>query len=273
MLLAQITDPHIKTNRRLAYGRVDTTALFESVVAHVNRFSPAIDAAVITGDLTDSGRSEEFQAVQHILDRLTMPWYAVPGNHDQRDNFLQTFGNQNHIAGCGEFIQYAIDDYPLRLVGLDTLESGKPYGFLCRDRLSWLDECLREELEKPTLIFQHHPPFEVGIRHMDVQNLQNADELFEVLAHHPQVRHIACGHIHRTSETCINGITVSIAPNSAHSTTLDLDPDGPSTFTIEPPALRLFNISEGGNIVSHISFIGDFDGPHPYFAADGSLVD
>ena len=273
MLLAQITDPHIKVDRNLAYGRVDTTSLLESVVAHVNNFSPAIDAAIVTGDLTDSGRSEEFAAVRLILDRLKMPWYAVPGNHDQRDNFLHTFGDQGHIADCKDFVQYSINDFPVRLVGLDTMVSGKPYGLLCRERLIWLEDCLKQQSKKPTLIFQHHPPFEVGIGHMDVQNLKNASELFDALKHHPQVRHIACGHIHRATETCINGVGISIAPNAAHSTTLDLDPDGPSTFTLEPPALRLFKTDSDHNIVSHISFVGNFDGPHPYYTADGLLVD
>ena len=202
-----------------------------------------------------------------------MPWYVIPGNHDQRDNFLQTFSYQDHIASCNSFIQYVIDDYPLRLVGLDTMVSGKPYGLLCHERLQWLEECLKKEPKKPTMIFQHHPPFEVGIDHMDIQNLQNADELLGVLNRNPQVRHVACGHIHRAIETNINGIAISIAPNAAHSTTLDINPAGPSTFTLEPPAMRLFKIGTDNNIVSHLSFIGKFDGPHPYFNVDGSLVE
>ena len=273
MLLAQITDPHIKADRKLAYGRVDTTTLLETVVRHINDFTPQIDAVIVTGDLTDKGRPEEFAAVKPILERLLMPWYAVPGNHDNREIFFQTFAGYDFLSNCIDYIQYAIDEYPLRLVGLDTMVSGEPHGFLCRKRLEWLDTCLAVEPKKPTLIFQHHPPFRTGIGHMDVQNLQNSDELFGVLKNHSQVHHIACGHVHRASQTCINGIAISIAPNAAHSTTLDLDPNGPSTFTLDPPAVRLFNIGDENNVVTHVSYIGNFDGPHPYFANDGSLVE
>jgi len=273
MLLAQITDPHIKKGRGLAYGHVDTAAFLEAVVKHLNAFIPDVDAVIVTGDLTDQGQSEEYAAIRPILDELSMPWYVIPGNHDHRENLIQAFSDHDYLAQCSGFVQYAVDDYPVRLIGLDTLEVGEPYGYLCQDRLSWLDTCLNEKPDKPTMLFLHHPPFAIGIQHMDVQRLQNADDLFQVLAGHSQVRHVACGHVHRASETCINGIAVSIAPNSAHSVTLDMKQDGLSSFTMEPPAVRMFRIGDGGNIVTHISYIGAFDGPHPFFAADGSLVD
>ncbi|MBL6929361.1 MAG: phosphodiesterase [Rhodospirillales bacterium] len=273
MLLAQITDPHVKANRQLAYGRVDTAALLDSAIQHINAFTPSIDAVIVSGDLTDRGRVEEFAAIRPILDGLAMPWYVVPGNHDQRENFIKAFADHDYLADCADFVQYAVEGYPLRLVGLDTSVAGQPHGFLSRDRLTWLDRCLQDEPRKPTLLFMHHPPFITGIGHMDVQNLLNAQDLFEILDRHAQVRHVACGHVHRASETCINGIALSIAPNSAHAVTLDMEPDGPSTFTMDPPAVRLLRYGDDGNVVTHLSFIGTFDGPHPFFAADGSLVD
>ena len=42
----------------------------------------------------------------------------------------------------GPFIQYAIDDHPLRLVGLDTLDEGRIGGRLCAARLEWLERTL-----------------------------------------------------------------------------------------------------------------------------------
>ncbi len=273
MLIAQITDPHIKESRQFAYNRVDTAGFLEAAIEHVNAFAPAIDAVMVTGDLTDKGRTEEYACIRPILDRLSVPWYPLPGNHDQRENFIQAFADHDYLNEDADFVQYAIEDYSARLIGLDTSVPGDNYGFLCSDRLEWLDSCLRAEPLKPTLLFMHHPPFETGIKHMDVQNLRNAEALFATIANHGQVRHIACGHIHRAVETCINGIPISIAPNSAHSVTLDLHSEGIPSFTMDPPALRIFRVSDDGNVVTHLSFIGSFDGPHPFFAADGSLVD
>lgn len=274
MLLAQITDTHIKADGLWAYGKVDTVGFLRRAIAHVNAFRPAIDAAILTGDLTDRGGPKEFAELRSHLDALAVPWFPVPGNHDRRDIMRQAFSDHDKVRACPEFIQYAVEDFPFRLIGLDTTEIGKPHGFLCDTRLKWLDQCLQAEPDKPTLIFQHHPPFETGIRHMDVQNLRNGDALMDLLARHPQVKHVACGHVHRPSEVTLRGIGVSIAPNAAHSVSLDLDPDGPPSFTMDPPGLRLFNLdAERGRVVSHISYIGNFDGPYPFFDMSGALLD
>lgn len=274
MLLAQITDTHIKADGKWAYGKVDTVGFLQKAIEHVNGFLPRIDAAILTGDLTDRGGPKEFHELRKHLKKLSVPWFPVPGNHDRRDMMKEAFADHGHIKSCPDFIQYAVEDFPFRLIGLDTTEIGKPHGFLCDERLKWLDMCLKAKPDKPTLIFQHHPPFETGIRHMDVQNLLNGDSLMDLLARHPQVKHVACGHVHRPSEVTLRGIGVSIAPNAAHSVSLDLDPEGPSSFTMDPPSLRLFNLdAERGRVVSHVSFIGEFDGPYPFFDMSGALLD
>jgi len=273
VILAQITDPHIKEDRKLAYGLVDTAAYLERTVEHLNAFAPEIQAVMVTGDLTDRGDPEEYAAIHPILSKLRMPFYVLPGNHDDRGNLVRAFCDHEYLSDVTEFVQYVLEEFPIRLIGLDSAVTGEPYGYLCPDRLAWLDHCLSEDPRKPAMLFLHHPPFETGIGHMDVQSLQNPDDLFDVLARHPQVRHVACGHVHRAIETCINGVALSTAPNAAHSVTLDLSPGGSSSFTMDPPAVRIFRIDGNCNVITHLSFIGRFDGPHPFYAADGSLVD
>lgn len=273
MLLAQLTDTHITAGGRSAGGRVDTAAFLKAAVRHVNRFRPAIDAVFVTGDLTDQGGPEEYAALTDLLGDLIAPWFVLPGNHDDRRNLLDAFADHGYLARCRDVVHYAVDAFPVRLVGLDTTVPGQPHGWLCRDRLSWLDAQLAAEPGKPTVVFQHHPPFDTGIRFMDVQRLMNGDEEFEVLARHAHVRHVACGHVHRAAETSIRGIGVSIAPNAAHSVTLDLAGDGPGTFTMEPPAIRLFRIDDDGRVTSHLSFVERSDGPYPFHAEDGAPID
>jgi 3',5'-cyclic-AMP phosphodiesterase len=273
MILGQLTDPHIKEAGRLAYKVADTAVMLEQAIAHLNAFEPRVDAVIVTGDLTDLGRVGEYDLLRKLLDKLEMPWFPVPGNHDQRDNFLSCFGDLPALKKCDEFIQYSVDEFPVRMIGLDTLESGKPYGHMCPERLQWLDNALGEQPDKSTLLFLHHPPFKVGIKHMDVQNLLNGADLFECLKSHKQVKHIACGHVHRAVETCINGIGVSIAPNAAHSVALDLLPDGPPAFDLEPAGVRIFHIGEDQQIVSHVDYVGEFGGPYPFFDSQGRLID
>ncbi len=274
MIIAQITDTHIKGAGEIAYGKVDTLDFLKRNVLHVNKLIPRVDAVIVTGDMTDEGTPEEFAAVRAELDCLSMPYFVVPGNHDHRTNLLAAFADKDYLSGCEDFVQYAIEDFPFRLVAVDTLVSMQPYGELTAEKLDWLDQCLADKPDTPTLVFQHHHPFRSGIQFMDDQNLRNADEEIALLSRHRQVKHIACGHVHRASETVMSGIGVSIAPNGAHSITLDMSGSENISFMMEPPAIRLFLLDDDrGTVVSHLSYVGDYDGPHPFFDESGALMD
>jgi 3',5'-cyclic AMP phosphodiesterase CpdA len=118
----------------------------------------------------------------------------------------------------------------------------------------------------------HHPPFRTLIGHMDEIGLANAPAFKAVLANHPHVLAVLCGHLHRPIETVWRGILMSTAPSPAHQVTLDLSADAPSCFMMEPPAIRLHAWSREDGWLSHTSYIGKFDGPYPFHDA-GGLID
>ena len=55
------------------------------------------------------------------------------------------FGTAGYLPAEG-YLQYAIEDSPVRLVALDTLVSGEHSGMLCDERLGWLDTALAAQL-------------------------------------------------------------------------------------------------------------------------------
>jgi 3',5'-cyclic AMP phosphodiesterase CpdA len=57
ILIAQISDLHIKSPGSLAYGRVDTAAALGRCIAALNEFAPKPDLVVISGDLADTPTS------------------------------------------------------------------------------------------------------------------------------------------------------------------------------------------------------------------------
>lgn len=273
MIVAQITDPHVRASGRLAYRKVDTTAGLTACVAHLNTLKPnRPGAVVVTGDITDFGTAAEYAQARSILDELSMPYYVVPGNHDDRDAMREAFADHAYLPRSG-FLHYAIDGYPIRLVGLDTVVAGEPYGDMCARRLDWLDGCLRAEPEKPTLLFMHHPPFLTGIRHMDWQNCRNNEALAGVVAKHRQVQMVLCGHVHRAVESSWAGTTAAIGPSPCHAVALDLEDHFDPAFALEPPACRLVYLNANDRLVGHLSYIGRFSGPFPFFNADGTLID
>ena len=271
MLIAQLTDTHIKTAGRLAYGRVDTSAMLADAVEALRRLDPQPDLLVITGDLVDLGSAEEYACLRAILAPLSQPLLVIPGNHDEREALRNAFANGGYLPASG-FLHYAVDDYPLRIVGLDTLIPGQGGGELCGERLDWLARTLAERPAAPTLILMHHPPFVTGIGYMDRIGLQGRLAFAALLEQHPQVQRVLCGHLHRTIHAVVGGRSVLTSPSTAHQVALDLREQAPSAFRMEPPGFMLHRWADGV-LVSHVANIGDFAGPFPFFDEAGALID
>jgi 3',5'-cyclic AMP phosphodiesterase CpdA len=63
----------------LHFGRIDE-AILPPLVEFAHRLAP--DVVVVSGDLTQRARSEQFRQARVFLDRLPAPQVVVPGNHD-----------------------------------------------------------------------------------------------------------------------------------------------------------------------------------------------
>jgi 3',5'-cyclic AMP phosphodiesterase CpdA len=107
---------------------------------------------------------------------------------------------------------------------------------------------------------------------MDKIGLDGAAALAAVIARHPNVERVLCGHIHRPIQVRFAGTIASVCPSPAHQVALDLAPDAPSRFKMEPPGYQLHKWSDRNGIVSHTAFIGEFAGPYPFYEG-GKLID
>lgn len=274
MLIAQITDTHIKLPGKLAYQKVDTAVMLERCVAHLQGLKQQPDLILLTGDLVDLGRPEEYDHLKSILAPIRQRIIAIPGNHDERNAMRDAFAAGGYLPKERDsFLQFVIeDDYPLRLIGLDTLIPGQGGGELCDARLAWLDETLARKPDAPTLVMMHHPPFQTGIGHMDDIGLKGAVGFEAVVAKYPQIKLVLCGHLHRVIRADVGGRTALTCPSPAHQVALDIDPQAPSRFIMEPPGYMLHWWNDG-RLVSHTVALGDYDGPHPFHGPDGKLID
>jgi 3',5'-cyclic AMP phosphodiesterase CpdA len=265
MILIQLTDLHVRPRGLPALRACETNTLTERALRAVRDFRPRADALVITGDLTNNGLVSEYRNFADMLARLIdIPVYVIPGNHDDRDNLREALGHLPGVTSNPDFVQYAVDDLPVRLVMLDTLIPGRAEGELCPRRLEWLDAALALRPEKPTIIGMHHPPFLCGIRHMDGIILRDPAAFQAVVAKHPQVQRIICGHHHRVITANVAHAIASIGPGVAHIVELDLFSDNPGAWTLEPPAFQVHIWIDGTGIVSHTAFVEHYPGPFPF---------
>jgi Icc protein len=240
MLIAQFSDTHIKPEGHLAYSVVDTHQMLAQAIDHLLQLPQQPDVMVISGDLVDAGSVVEYERLALLLARLPMPVLMVPGNHDDRDNMRQVFRDHPGIATQG-FWQFALqhDSWPVRIVGLDTVMPGDSAGSLCDERLSWLEDVLRQSPETPTLVVMHHPPFSTGIGHMDDIGLERRHAFARLIKEHPQIERIVCGHLHRHIHTLVAGRSALTCPSTAHTVQLDLARDAAAEFRLEPAGYLL----------------------------------
>jgi Icc protein len=279
MLVAQITDMHILAAGQLfhspnratppgadpSWSRIDTAAHLARAVAALNALKPRPDVTLITGDLVEHGNADEYANLSALLAPLAMPYFLIPGNHDSRDGLREAFAGHGYLPAAG-FLQYVVEDRPLRIVALDTHIPGADGGELCAERLRWLDDTLAAQPAKPTLVMMHHPPFASGIEHMDRSGLSDPAAFAAVIARHPQVERILCGHLHRTIDRRFAGTVAGTCPATAHQLVLDLNPGTPAEFIFEPPGYQLHLWREGEGLVTHTAVFGDWPGPFPYRA-------
>ncbi len=271
--LLQLSDLHIREPGRLAYGRIDTAPYLREAVASIGRLPQRPAALVITGDLTDFGRTAEYDHLRELLAPLApLPIYLLPGNHDERQQLRASFPEHAWLGTEG-FVQYSVPVGAMQLIALDTVVPGASEGSLCAERLDWLAAQLDAHRDRPVVIAMHHPPFRTLIGHMDeIGLLQGADELEALVARHPNVERVICGHLHRSIQVRFGGSLALTVPSPAHQVCLDLAPDAPSAWTLEPPGYAVHALPAGGRLVSHLAASGRYEGPYP-FHDGGQLID
>jgi 3',5'-cyclic-AMP phosphodiesterase len=214
MIIAQISDTHITLDTPDAEQRARDFAL---TIADINALDPVPDVIVHTGDVTHNGRQDEYAQAVATLVQARAPVYVLAGNRDNRTNLREAFSSFGYLAPDSDFIAYAIDDYPVRLIALDTLSSESNKGDFCSERVRHLIDLTGVETDKPIAVFTHHPPFEVTVGpdrlHFESQDIMS--ELRRALRHSGRVVAVFSGHVHRATAGDVAGIPATVMPSIA----------------------------------------------------------
>lgn len=257
MLIAQISDTHIVSKQKHWLGEplTEIDRRLSRVIDYLNSLDPAPDVVLLTGDLTEEGDASAYRYFRELISSLKIPLYVIPGNHDLREEMRTAFINESYMPRQG-FIHYAVDDYPVRLIGLDTLVEGEDYGYLCEERLFWLEQTLRAVLEKPTLIFMHHPPAKTGSKVFDNMICLASPKFEKLMMENKHFLGIIAGHYHHLCVSSFGSKLCFIAPSVApvHHIAHPTD-DHVTALELEDPAVTLHLYQEGNALISHMKRI------------------
>jgi len=264
MLIAQISDPHVRPRGVLYHGVVDSNAMLAAAVRHLNKMTPRPDLVILSGDIVDKGSAAEYEMAREILARIEMPLRVIPGNHDDRETFRAAFADHAYLPKSGPH-SYTIDDMgPLRIVALDVTVPGEHYGLIDEERAHWLEKALAAAPDRPTLIMMHQPPFDTGIPYMDPYSCRNGSRMAEIVARFPNIERIVCGHMHRSMQLKFGGTVLCTAPSTTTTIALRLEEDATDTTYLEPPALLLHHWKPDTGLITHLIAIGDYPGPYAF---------
>lgn len=250
VVIAQFSDLHVMAAGRNHFG-ADAAAGLEQCITHLCALDRPPDLLVASGDLADAGTPAEYARLREMLSRLTLPFCLMPGNHDRRAPLRQQFADHDYLGAKGR-MYYHRDVRGLRIIALDSLVEGRDGGDLDDEQLNWLDALLASAPRQPALLFLHHPPVATGFSRMDriAVSADSAARLGGIVAAHPQLRGVLCGHVHRSAQAVWHGTLVSVCPSTAFQARLRLGAGRFEAALSEPPAYQLHHW-DGAALVTH----------------------
>ena len=240
---ALLSDTHIPANADDAYRGFKPVENLKQVVQQVVAAKP--EGALICGDLARlEGLMPDYAQLKSLVAPIAVqsPLAMTLGNHDDRKNFLASFGGaqQGKQSVQGKHV-IVIDGPAVRIVMLDSLlQANVTPGQLGKTQRTWLSEYLKNSDKKPTLIVVHHPLDDGD------GSLTDFEYLFQIVKPHKKVKAILYGHTHVYQYGVADGIHLVNLPAIGYNFT-DSQPVGwvESKLSAEGGEFTLHSI--GGN--------------------------
>ena len=245
--LIQITDCHVHNDRERLLSGVNTYDSLTQVIDGINHCPKPTDMALITGDLTHEGDERAYQLLLEQLNRLPVPFFWLPGNHDHIAPMSIT-ANHERLHTKQIILQH------WQILLLDSHVEDEVAGLVSQSELTWLATALLEYPEKNVAIFVHHPLLPVGCDWLDPQCVANAEQLLTLFDNTPQLKFVCNGHVHQeflqdrlhyqllsTPSTCIQ-----FKQNSADYAEDDF-----------PPGYRRFALHADGSFDTEVIRVGE----------------
>jgi 3',5'-cyclic-AMP phosphodiesterase len=147
--------------------------MLDAMLGDLRSADRGADRLLVAGDLTSSGYLSQATQVKQMLDgwgTLEQDYFVTRGNHDRSeagtdwDTCTVVPGtNPVHYDCWGDVFPYPLQTLQhylvggLRIVGLDTTTLDDAGGTMDAAQLGALEDVLRHDRDRPTLLFGHHP--------------------------------------------------------------------------------------------------------------------
>lgn len=224
-LIAHLSDLH--------FGRTDPVVV-EALARDVDHHRP--DLLIISGDLTQRAKSQQFAEARAFLQRFAIPILVVPGNHDLAPFYrpLKRLLSprakfEKHLPGLAQATCFSDDE--IIAIGLDSTRHLRWQSGKLRDHhLDHVESSLADSADHHCKIaFLHHPPSTAPSGHSYDTLTERGIDL------------ILTGHVHKAHVELIaspgHGACVLVQASTACSTRLREDANGYALIRFDHPRL------------------------------------
>lgn len=155
---------------------------FGKFIDYINNHKGEYSMVIHCGDITTFGVEREYTTAKKLLNKLKVPYFVLPGNHDLISNGPTLFKN---YFGAKDYT-FSFKDVRFVLFSNNNFEDpGAP-------RLSWIDDVALNSSESLKVFATHIPPI-VSERFSKGE----VDE-FKQIVEDEGVEYVASGHLHKS---------------------------------------------------------------------------
>ncbi|WP_232556802.1 metallophosphoesterase [Ralstonia solanacearum] len=239
IVVAQITDLHLLADRESELMGYCTYSMLSDTVDAILEHDTRPDVCLLTGDISQDESVESYELARFELERLGIPVFWIPGNHDERGGAETVFGASENIRRLTKLVTADWD-----FIYLDTCRQGAGEGYL-NDRDF---ERFVSEVEASTgggkniAVVMHHHPVPTQTPLLDGYMLLDNERLLKTLDDHRQVKLVICGHVHGDYRIRYGNQMIEMCPATCFQWE-----KGTSTMTTENwRGFRVFEFSPSG---------------------------
>lgn len=245
--VVQITDLHLMADPLAELKGVCTRASLQSVLDVLQRDFRSAERLIVTGDLAHDELRETYETLRELLADWLPKLRVIPGNHEHRAFMQQAFGDRVTVVDDRHVFADSVGGW--RLIGLDSQLVGEVRGQLGEPQREWLARELTTEPQRPTAVFLHHPPLEVGTGWLDGIRLEDSGPFLDLVSANRQVKFICCGHIHHEMTIVQRDSLVLTTPATSVQFLPDADRLVPDPV---PPGFRVFDLEPDGSFRTRV---------------------
>ncbi|RDI43710.1 metallophosphoesterase [Nocardia mexicana] len=242
IVLAQLSDTHFDLHAH-------NTERAERVMAYLADLPHRPAAILVTGDITDSGKVEEYEQARAAL-LADVPVSVLPGNHDDRANLLEVLLRR---PASYEPINQALRLDGLTVALLDSTIPGEGGGELTDGTYTWLTDLLLETPDDTAvLVAMHHPPMPMYSTVVDPIRLANPQRLERIVADDDRIVGVITGHMHSMGTTLFGGRQLVVAPSVASQIGGEWEVGAPGQVPIDyaPDPSLVLHVIDGRRLTS-----------------------